>query len=78
MENDRYWQLRASEMRERASHIKDPFISGGFLALAKQYDQLAASGARWVSGCHPTTPSVPQDTQRLDAVRAAPGDRPHH
>jgi hypothetical protein len=49
MEDGKYWQLRASEMRERAAHIKDSFISGGFLALAEQYDQLAASGARWAS-----------------------------
>lgn len=47
MEDGKYWQLRASEMRERASHIKDPFISGGFLALAEQYEQLAAGEARW-------------------------------
>jgi hypothetical protein len=55
MEDDKYWRLRASEMRERAAHIKDAFISGGFLALAEQYDQLAASGARWVSAQHPAS-----------------------
>jgi hypothetical protein len=35
-------------MRERAAHIRDPFVSGGFLALAEQYDLLAQDGARWI------------------------------
>ncbi|HLI19756.1 MAG TPA: hypothetical protein VKV32_01465 [Stellaceae bacterium] len=48
MQDRKYWQLRASEMRERASHIKDAAISNGFLALAAQYDELAAGEARWV------------------------------
>ena len=48
MEDDKYWQRRAAEMRERASRIKDPFISGGFLALAEQYEQLAAGAAQWL------------------------------
>jgi hypothetical protein len=48
MEDDKYWRSRASEMRERAAHIKDPFVSGGFIALAEQYELLAQDGARWV------------------------------
>jgi hypothetical protein len=48
MEEGKYWRLRASEMRERATHIKDPFVSGGFRALADQYEQLAQGGARWL------------------------------
>ena len=35
-------------MREHASHIKDPFISGGFISLAEQYDRLAEDGALWL------------------------------
>jgi hypothetical protein len=48
MEDDKYWRSRASDMRERAAHIKDTFVSGGFLALAEQYELLAQDGARWV------------------------------
>jgi hypothetical protein len=48
MEDDKYWRSRASEMRDRAAHIRDPFVSGGFLALAEQYELLAHDGARWV------------------------------
>lgn len=48
MEDGTYWRLRASEMRERAAQIRDPFISGGFSALAAQYEQLAESDARWM------------------------------
>ncbi len=48
MEDDKYWRSRASEMRDRASHIRDPFVSGGFLALAEQYELLAQDGARWI------------------------------
>lgn len=46
MEDGTYWRSRASEMRERAAQIRDPFISGGFRALAEQYEELAESGAR--------------------------------
>jgi hypothetical protein len=55
MEDDKYWRSRASEMRERASQIRDPFVSGGFLALAEQYDLLAEDGARWVLPEEPQT-----------------------
>ncbi len=48
MEDGDYWRLRASEMRARAAHVKDPFVSGGFLALAEQYELLAQDGARWL------------------------------
>jgi L-lactate utilization protein LutC len=48
MEDDTYWRSRASDMRERAAHTKDPFVSGGFIALAEQYELLAQDGARWV------------------------------
>jgi hypothetical protein len=48
MEDDKYWLSRASEMRERAARIRDPFVSGGFLALAEQYELLAQDGARWI------------------------------
>ena len=48
MEDDKYWRSRASEMRERAAHIRDPFVSGGFIALAEQYELLAQDGARWI------------------------------
>ena len=53
MEDGKYWRLRASEMRARAAHIKDPFISGCFLALAEQYDLLAKDGARWIETAAP-------------------------
>jgi hypothetical protein len=48
MEDDKYWRSRASDMRERAAHTKDPFVSDGFIALAEQYELLAQDGARWV------------------------------
>ncbi|HWE76387.1 MAG TPA: hypothetical protein VG328_24710 [Stellaceae bacterium] len=48
MEDDKYWRSRASDMRHRAAHIKDPFVSGSFIALAEQYELLAQDGARWV------------------------------
>jgi hypothetical protein len=53
MEDDSYWRSRASQMRERAAHIKDPLVSDGFIALAEQYDQLAQDGARWVQSGGP-------------------------
>lgn len=53
MEDGKYWRLRASEMRARAAHIKDPFISGCFLALAERYDLLAQDGARWIETAAP-------------------------
>jgi hypothetical protein len=53
MEDDKYWRSRAFDMRERAAHIRDPFVSGGFLALAEQYDLLARDGARWVEAAAP-------------------------
>jgi hypothetical protein len=58
MEDGKYWRLRASEMRERAAHIKDPFVSGGFLALAEQYDLLAQDGARWIETAAPLCGNV--------------------
>jgi hypothetical protein len=48
MEDGKYWRQRASEMREQASHIRDPFISSGFISLAEQYERLAEDGARWL------------------------------
>jgi hypothetical protein len=53
MEDDNYWRSRASDMRERAAHTKDPFVSGGYIALAEQYDLLAQSGARWIQAGAP-------------------------
>lgn len=37
-------------MRTQAAHIRDPLISGGFISLAEQYEQLAAGDARWLAG----------------------------
>ena len=59
MEDNKYWRARASNMRERAAHTKDTFVSGGFLALAEQYELLAQGGARWVEG----TTSLYRDEQ---------------
>jgi hypothetical protein len=53
MEDNTYWRSRASDMRERAAHTRDPFVSGGFIALAEQYDLLAQDGARWVQAGMP-------------------------
>jgi hypothetical protein len=53
MEDDKYWRSRASDMRERAARIRDPFVSDGFLALAEQYDLLAQDGARWIDSAAP-------------------------
>jgi hypothetical protein len=53
MEDDKYWRSRASEMRERAANSRDPFVSGGFLALAEQYELLAQDGARWIVAAAP-------------------------
>jgi hypothetical protein len=53
MEDNKYWRSRASEMRERAARIRDPFVSGGFLALAEQYELLAQDGARWIQVAAP-------------------------
>ena len=39
-------------MREQAAQIRDPFISGGFIALAEQYEQLAAGEAHWTVPAH--------------------------
>jgi hypothetical protein len=70
MEDNTYWRSRASQMRERASHIRDPFVSGGFIALAEQYDLLAEDGARWIQGGGPL---------HLNAhIEALPKDLPQH
>jgi hypothetical protein len=62
MEDGTYWRSRASEMRERAAQIRDPFISGGFRALAEQYEQLAESGVRWMRpDCETASRESPQD-----------------
>jgi hypothetical protein len=65
MEDDKYWRSRASDMRERAAHTKDPFVSGGFIALAEQYDLLAQDGARWIEGS--TSPYAQGHVETLPA-----------
>ena len=72
MEDGEYWRLRASEMRARAAHVKDPFVSGGFLALAEQYDLLAQDGARWLQWHDLPTAEAPDD------VLAESGDKLNH
>jgi hypothetical protein len=62
MEDDKYWRSRASDMRDRAAHISDPFVSGGFLALAEQYELLAQDGARWVKA----TGMVAEDSAHIE------------
>jgi len=67
MEDGKYWRSRASEMRERAAHTRDPFVSGGFLALAEQYDLLAHDGARWIEAVEPL-----DDHGHIEVVPAEP------
>ena len=67
MEDDKYWRSRATEMRERAAHIRDPFVSGGFLALAEQYELLAQDGARWIDGAAPL-----YDEKHIEALPEEP------
>jgi hypothetical protein len=67
MEDNKYWRSRASEMRERAAHIRDPFISGGFLALAEQYELLAQDGARWIEAAAPL-----YETEHIEVLPEAP------
>jgi hypothetical protein len=57
MESGKYWRLRATEMRQRAAGIKDPFVSSGFLTLAEQYERLAEDGARWLPSSPGAVPS---------------------
>lgn len=73
MENGKYWRLRASEMRERAASIKDPFVSNGFLTLAEQYERLAEDGARWLPS--EATSGGSRDTRRRDAAGEAANNR---
>jgi hypothetical protein len=78
MEDDKYWRSRASEMRERAANIRDPFVSGGFLALAEQYELLAQDGARWIEAASPlyaaehieVLPEEPQPTASRNKTRS--------
>jgi hypothetical protein len=74
MEDNKYWRSRASEMRERAAHIRDPFVSGGFLALAEQYELLAQDGARWIQMAAPlyqdTHVEVPSEETAPPPIKA--------
>jgi hypothetical protein len=70
MEDDKYWRSRASEMRDRAAHIRDPFVSGGFLALAEQYELLAQDGARWIQAG-----AVPFEDAHIEMLPEEPSPR---
>jgi hypothetical protein len=73
MEDNKYWRSRASDMRERAAHTKDPFVSDGFIALAEQYELLAQDGARWIETGAPL-----YQEGRAELLPDAPAPRPRH
>lgn len=75
MEDDKYWRARAAEMRNRAAKTRDPFVSGGFLALAEQYDLLAQDGARWIHAARTRDAEAAIEVLPQEPQPSASGDK---
>ena len=76
MEDDKYWRARAAEMRGRADQTRDPFVAGGFRALAEQYELLAQDGARWIDAVAPLDQAEPIELLPKEPPAAAADKTP--